>query len=103
MVEKYFAEMRDEQRAMVTNACAEIYGEDTRAWGDGTLILKLENLFALFVKFLPLFLGKEASYKAIGDGTLWQAFLAALANPQFVTNITGLVALIKALLGKTAA
>jgi hypothetical protein len=91
-------------RESLIQAVAAIYGEEAmvvdRAWGDGKFLEKLQKLFAIFLQFAPLFLTAEEQTKALGDGVLFQKFLDMLANPQFIQNMSGLVALFKALLGK---
>ena len=98
MLEREFAAVPQESKYLLRKAVAEATGQPVEKIGDGKLLELLSKLLPLILQFLPLFMAdKEEADRKIGDGTLLTALLAALNNPDFVKNISGLIALIQSL------
>ncbi len=100
MYEQLLRDLEAQRPELLAKLRAELDCEtdEERKIGDGKLLALLEKLLPLLIQFAPLFMGGDesgATDRKIGDGTLLNAIIAALSNPDFIASIAALVALFK--------
>lgn len=98
LTEKEFATISSADKDLLRGAIADATGEAPEKIGDGKILAMLAKLLPLLIQLAPLFIKKEEAEdvtRKIGDGTILNALLAALSNPQFIQTLAAIIALFK--------